>query len=235
MPRDLTSHQLADHVEEIAAQVEAHGSTLAYAADGIELWAGNNEAVRPDPEHVALLLTDPPYGIGFQALDKNFTPHSGDGVAGDDEPFDPTWLLAYPRLILWGANFYAQHLPQGGWVCWDKRCADQRDNGMSEAELAWTNLIGRTIMYRHRWHGNVRDSENGLWLHPTQKPAAMMRWLVERFTEPGDLVYDPYMGSGPVAQACLETGRRYIGVELEPRYVAIAAERLQRTTMPLPF
>jgi DNA modification methylase len=75
--------------------------------------------------------------------------------------------------------------------------------------------------------------ERGSQLHPTQKPVALMRWIVDRTTKPGDLVLDPYMGSGPVARACMDLGRRYIGIEIEERYCEAAARRLGQGVLDL--
>ena len=63
--------------------------------------------------------------------------------------------------------------------------------------------------------------------HPTQKPARLMDELVNLFTKPGDLVIDPFMGSGSTGVACLQLGRRFIGIEREPDYFAIACRRIQ--------
>lgn len=64
--------------------------------------------------------------------------------------------------------------------------------------------------------------------HPTQKPLALMRELVERFTQVGDVVLDPFMGSGTTGEACVERGRRFIGIELNPAYFALAEPRITR-------
>jgi site-specific DNA-methyltransferase (adenine-specific) len=114
------------------------------------------------------------------------------------------------------------------WIAWDKR-GDQKPTLFADVELAWTNLGGPAIRYRH-WWGVNRASERGFHVHPTQKPVALMRWIIDRWTEPGDLVLDPYMGSGPVAQACHELGRRYIGVELVEDYCKVAVSRLAQQT-----
>ncbi|MBV9865362.1 MAG: site-specific DNA-methyltransferase [Abitibacteriaceae bacterium] len=63
-------------------------------------------------------------------------------------------------------------------------------------------------------------------LHPTQKPLMLIRWLVKSYTNPGDMVLDPFMGSGTTGVACLQTGRHFIGVELEFSYFSNAHERL---------
>ena len=63
-------------------------------------------------------------------------------------------------------------------------------------------------------------------LHPTQKPLDLMRWIVASYSNPGDLVLDPFAGSGTTLEACAQLGRQYVGVELEPAYHAVAWERL---------
>lgn len=192
-----------------------------YEDDLVTLYHGDcrevlaNLDVKPD-----LVLTDPPYGMDYKPMrGSDGSKRWADGVKGDAEPFDPTWLLAYPRLILWGANWYADRLPpSGGWVVWDKTPKGIKEGFYaSHAELAWTNLCKSIRKVSLQWGGEARNGE--LHLHPTQKPVGVMRWLLEQFSEPGDLILDPYMGSGPVAQACRETGRRYIGVELDEQYL----------------
>lgn len=62
--------------------------------------------------------------------------------------------------------------------------------------------------------------------HPTEKPLGMIRRIIEVSSNKGDLVLDPFMGSGTTAAACLETGRRYLGFEREPEYIRMAERRL---------
>jgi tRNA/tmRNA/rRNA uracil-C5-methylase (TrmA/RlmC/RlmD family) len=64
--------------------------------------------------------------------------------------------------------------------------------------------------------------------HPTQKPVQLVRYLVEAYTNEGDTVFDPFVGSGTTAIACQQLKRHFIAVERNPEYVAIARERLQR-------
>lgn len=66
-------------------------------------------------------------------------------------------------------------------------------------------------------------------LHPTQKPLALIEDLVKTYSNPGDTVLDPFMGSGTTAVACLKTGRNYIGFELDEKYHAIAQQRIADT------
>lgn len=63
--------------------------------------------------------------------------------------------------------------------------------------------------------------------HPTQKPVALMEYLIRTYTNEGDLVLDNCMGSGTTGVACANTGRRFIGIEQDPKYFLIAAQRIQ--------
>jgi site-specific DNA-methyltransferase (adenine-specific) len=69
--------------------------------------------------------------------------------------------------------------------------------------------------------------------HPTQKPLPLSKRLMEHFSNPGDLVVIPFVGSGTECVAALETGRRFIGSEINPRYVQIARERVNHSSAEL--
>ena len=78
--------------------------------------------------------------------------------------------------------------------------------------------------YSHVWQFNTSASEGTL--HPAQKPQALIDYIVKSSTRPGDTVLDFVMGSGTTGVACVRTGRRFIGVELDPGYFAIAQRRI---------
>jgi site-specific DNA-methyltransferase (adenine-specific) len=219
-----------------------------YDQGGITIYHGDCRALTL-AEKPALVLADPPYGakertarasngrgwrVGGSGKDWPSKDHAP--VAGDDEPFNPAHLLALQvPSILWGANYYADKLPPSRcWLVWDKRDGTASDDN-ADCELAWTNFNAPARLMPHLWRGVCRASEVGdLVLHPTQKPVALMRWCLQRAKlAPNALVYDPYMGSGPIAQACKELGYRYIGVELVEQYCDIAARRLQQEVMEL--
>jgi DNA modification methylase len=65
--------------------------------------------------------------------------------------------------------------------------------------------------------------------HPTEKPLPLMKELVRLFTNPGDVIFDPFMGSGSTGVAALELGRKFIGVEKNPEYFALATRRIRET------
>jgi site-specific DNA-methyltransferase (adenine-specific) len=214
-----------------------------YYDDGqIQIWHGDCRDVLPTikARSVDVVLTDPPYGI---ALDMDFrrivnefgqTGREYADVIGDDAPFDPLPLLAFGRCILFGGNYFADRLPMGKWIVWNKRDSMKTERILSDAELIWHNCGGMPVrVFNWFWNGAYRTGEMGSFLHPNQKPVALMRWLIEQFTKPGDLVLDPYAGSGPIPEACKQAGRRCIAVEIEETYCATAARRLQQAVLPL--
>jgi site-specific DNA-methyltransferase (adenine-specific) len=179
------------------------------------------------------VISDPPYGIAHK---RGKCADRGKGVTlgaseiiDDAEPFDPSPWLSYPIAVLWGANWYADKLPPGRWLVWDKQ--EHGGSGdFSEAELAWQNRMGAIKVFRHMWLGVQRASQVGeSLLHPTQKPVPLMAWCMEMAKVPaGATVLDPYMGSGTTGIACLRTGRNFLGIELDPKHYETACERLAR-------
>lgn len=210
--------------------------TPYYDEDGITIYHGDCREIWPaidsyddDP----FLVTDPPYGISWntdyhgRGMDKLTKSNTYAPIHQDNAPFDPSPWLGFGRIVLFGANHYADKLPpSAGWIVWDKDLG-LNTSDLSDAELAWTNVTGGVRVFRHLWKGMLKDSErNQKRVHPTQKPVALMRWILEKWSSPDEQILDPYMGSGPIAQACREMGRRYIGIEIEEKYCEIAVDRL---------
>ena len=182
---------------------------------------------------VDAVVTDPPYGIAYsprQNSAKAWGPKTfaGDSVVlGDDVDFDPKPFLGFPVVVLFGANYYAHRLPPSSeWVVWDKR-EGVTSNDFADCEMIWTNQGGVTRVFRHMWMGALRASERGeTRVHPTQKPIALMQYLLEQYTNPGDTVLDPFMGSGTTGVACMKLGRNFIGIEKDAGYFKIAERRI---------
>ena len=189
-----------------------------------------------------IVITDPPYGIDYNA--KRFKKWNGDEntyekIAMDDAEFDPSLLLSFDSVLLWGGNNFSSKLPIGGWLCWDKRVKESCDKMFgSPFELAWVRRGKRKIFkFCRLQHGGVvnADSEfgnNAKRFHPTQKPIKLMQWCIELTSKPGDTIFDPFIGSGTTALACINTGRNYIGIEKEEKYCRIAEERIHALRSP---
>ena len=206
-----------------------------YQDEAVTLYHGDCREILPQLELVDLVLTDPPYGIDYKPLrgSNGSKMWGNERVSGDAEPFDPTFLLTFPRLVLFGANHYAHLLPpSGGWIVWDKSPAGPRVGFIySHAELAWTNLTNHIEKFSLEWEGNSRNGEP--FLHPTQKPVALMREIIARFGDVDGIALDPFAGSGTTLRAAKDLGRKAIGIEIEERYCEIAAKRMSQMVLPL--
>jgi site-specific DNA-methyltransferase (adenine-specific) len=114
---------------------------------------------------------------------------------------DSTPQLSGDRPATWGECLVIGHAARGA--------------------MRW-NAGGKRGLYRaHVCRGEQRSE------HPTQKPLNLMLDLVTDFTDPGDLICDPFAGSGTTGVACLRLGRRFIGWEKDPAYFEIACRRLR--------
>ena len=209
-----------------------------YEEPGITIYHGDCRDILPSLPKVDLVLTDPPYGIGYShgkgggklARSTQFDHHP---IIGDDKPFDPKPFLNYPEVILWGANHYASRLPDSAhWLIWDKRdgiCT----NDQSDCEMAWVKGKGNARIFRHLWNGMLKASEQGeKRVHPTQKPVELMQWCIQNITtNTYQTILDPFMGSGTTLRAAKDLGRKAIGIEIEEKYCEIAVKRLAQEVL----
>jgi site-specific DNA-methyltransferase (adenine-specific) len=187
------------------------------------------------------VITDPPYGIGFvygASKTGKFETNKSAPILGDDKPFDPMPLLNFfnsadpDRSIpfaLCGADHYKTRLPEGGrFICFDKSCGGGGATTFPDAEFIWTNRKNARSIFRWVWQGFSRQGSSGKRLHVSEKPVELMAWLFEHCrVKLGSNVLDPYAGSGTTGVACLRTGRRFIGMELDPGYFEIACKRIE--------
>lgn len=183
-----------------------------------------------DGKQADACITDPPYGQNFNVDYTRFSgglsqsSDFGTGIINDDKTFDPSHLLHFPVIILWGANYCADKLPIGSWLVWDKRYKGQ-EKILSDGEIGWVNKGIGVYIFTHGWNGFLRESERGKTLHPTQKPIALFAWCIENWAKDCNIIFDPYCGSGPVFSACEQLNRHCYGVEIDPSYMAICLQR----------
>ena len=194
------------------------------------LYEGDCLDIMPTLGRVDAVVTDPPYGMkwdGKVTRGKNGTGkagktrHYGETIINDDKPFDPTPFLGFNQCILFGANHFPQHLRRGSNLVWVKRTDEGFGSFLSDAEIAWFSDGHGVYCFRDM----SMQGESSNRAHPTQKPVKLMQWCVEK-TE--GTVLDPFMGSGTTGVACAKLGRKFIGIELEPKYFDIACERIQK-------
>lgn len=91
---------------------------------------------------------------------------------------------------------------------------------MASVELCWTNLDMNSKHFNHPVNGWHRD-------HPTQKPLDLMRWCLS-FIPKARVICDPFMGSGTSGVAAIMDGRKFVGIEAEPKYFDAACRRIEQ-------
>lgn len=199
-----------------------------------ELWLGDCLEILPTLSKVDAVVTDPPYGMKWNTNSTRFSGGHRDSVArrgqgradwgavtSDDTQFDPAPWLDFPKVVLWGCNHYAARLPVGTTLIWIKRLDGGFGSFLSDAEVAW--MKGGHGVYCRRdttlMDGNSRT-------HPTEKPVGIMKWCMQRIGNPATIL-DPFMGSGTTGVACMNLGRKFIGIEIEPKYFDIACRRIE--------
>jgi len=197
---------------------------------------------------VDLVLTDPPYGINIGKM--NFTNSTVGGVAKrNDYKGKADWDKQTPtkeyfdeiiriskHQIIFGGNYFTDYFPPSGcWLVWDKRTDDKYSNDFADLEMAWTSFKKPSRIIRYLWsgmlQGNMKDKEKRE--HPTQKPAPVIKQILNKFSNEGDTILDPFLGSGTTAVAASQLNRNFIGIEISPEYCAIAEERLKNLQQSL--
>lgn len=231
-----TEASLRDMLEVLFLTPEQRLPKPYYQDEWATLYHADCRDVLPLLPQVDLVLTDPPYGIK-ESNEKNLTrgklaaPRDYGHYEWDREIVSSCLLSACLKIgkmqICFGGNFYALP-PSSCWLVWDKL---NGANDFADCELAWSNLPGAVRIFRHRWNGMIRQGNEPRW-HPTQKPIALMRWSLS-FAPHAQLILDPFAGSGTTLVAAKQLGRKSIGIEIEEKYCAIAAERLRNTTPSL--
>lgn len=216
------------------------------------MYWGRAETLRESFGPVDALIGDPPYGQGYKVntfyaggtrenavLQRNgktlmVRPTVYDPVEGDDEPFDPApWLDVAPTVLLWGAHKFADRLPAGGWLVWDKVPTGKvRDQG--DGEAAWINRDQPMRIFRLLWDGlcvgvgaRHEVTAGQKRYHPMQKPEVLMRWCIEQAGRPKRIL-DPWMGSGSTGVAALQMGLEFVGCEVDRHHFESACERIDR-------
>jgi site-specific DNA-methyltransferase (adenine-specific)/modification methylase len=194
------------------------------------LYCGDCMDVLPTLDKVDAVVTDPPYGIGW----KPRVNHQDQSWV-DVIDFDISRVLVGQYHLIWGGQYHADKLPVSeGWLTWCKRPVSgfdfsNDDRTYATTEIAWRDW-GKPKFIQHVWDGGMRAgvSENRTFCHPSQKPVEVMLWCLRQLPKDAQTILDPFMGSGTTGVACAQLGRKFIGIELEPKYFDIACERISQ-------
>ena len=180
------------------------------------LYLGDCRDILPTLGKVDAVVTDPPYGVDFAEWDgeaaMDWLPMARDlapsvfvttGIKNLHDWQAPDWIAAYSY-----PNGFKRAMG-GGFNSWEP-----------------VLIYGRnTLQLDHKQFPAVASEKvDG---HPCPKPLAPFKWLISEATQPGDIVLDPFMGSGTTGVACLLLGRAFVGIERDPSYFQIACRRLE--------
>jgi site-specific DNA-methyltransferase (adenine-specific) len=194
---------------------------------------------KPD-NYYDLAIVDPPYGIG-EANEKRMQSrhHSQKKYKGGDwdkEAPSPEYFKELIRVsknqIVWGANHFISRMPidSSCWIIWDK---DQYGD-FADGELAWTSFKTAVRKFKWTWNG-FRKQQPEERIHPTQKPIALYRWLLQKYAKQGDKILDTHGGSMSSAIACDMEGFDLDICEIDLDYFEAGKKRFathkQQTTL----
>ena len=200
------------------------------------LYLGDCREILPTLGKVDAVVTDPPYGLG-ELLGRpseggKWSKLFGEGAPAWDKQIHRSLydaLKLAPNAVVWGGNYYDLP-PRRGWLIWDKIV---RNFSSGHVEMAWTTIDQPTRAFNY---ARCELASEGKF-HPTQKPLPLMEWCVEQLPS-CTIILDPFMGSGTTGVACVKLGRKFIGIEIEPKYFDIACKRIEAATkeprLPLP-
>ena len=231
-------HFFGGEMNAIATNHIEIGNHRLYQGDCLEVMKSMED------KSIDLCLTDPPYGID-EANGKNdsrgdklikptiFKKKSWDKKIPDKIFFDEIRRISKHQIIF-GGNYFIEYLTNSScWLVWDKN----NTGDFADCELAWTNFKTAVRKYKFTWNGmlqeNMKNKEKRF--HPTQKPINLMEQILKDYSEPGQTIFDPMMGSGTTIVACENLNRIGIGIELDKEYFNIAKNRIEKAADQLSF
>jgi len=207
----------------------------------------------PD-KYFELAIVDPPYGIGFDK--ENTTMSAGlrkDGTKrkmkswANPKPkgyISKNWDNNIPNQdyfielfrvsknqIIWGGNYMTEFLkPHGGWIVWEKGVPDGMT--LSQAELAYNTCLNSVNIVKVLWAG-YKKANNEERFHPTQKPVALYKWILNKYAKESDKILDTHLGSGSSRIAAYDLGFEFTGFELDKDYFDASQKRFEQHTSQL--
>ena len=179
-----------------------------------------------------LAIVDPPYGIDWmkqienpniKANWKKYEKKDWDNSIPNKEYFNELKRVS-KNYIVWGGNYMTEYLsPSPCWIIWDKM---QEFSG-AVFEMAWTSFLSPAKAFRmSRVEAYTSDNK----IHPTQKPVALYKWILDKYAKEGNKILDTHLGSGSIAIACHDYGFELTACELDKEYYDKAIQRIKNHT-----
>jgi site-specific DNA-methyltransferase (adenine-specific) len=182
--------------------------------DNIELMA------RYPDKYFDLAIVDPPYGIGISSnpVRQQHKKKNWDNNIPLQKYFEELFRVSKNQII-WGGNYFLDYLNNSqGFIIWDKK---QPENfSLAMCEFAFSSIQSPAKIFRY----SVLSEQNKI--HPTQKPVALYKWILDKYAKQGDKILDTHLGSGSIAIACHDYGFDLTACELDKEYFDKAMERI---------
>ena len=197
--------------------------------DRIEITNEDNMALmkRYPDNYFDLAIVDPPYGIGMDGGNvgykgfNNFEKKVWDKAIPEQEYFEELFRISKNKIV-WGGNYFG--LPATRcFLVWDKG-EGFYNRTYAECELAWTSFDKNTVKYKR---DPLAKGDYKGKIHPTQKPVALYKWILDNYAKQGDKILDTHLGSGSIAIACHDYGFELTACELDVDYYNKAIERIK--------
>jgi len=173
----------------------------------------------PD-KYFDLAIVDPPYGIGISSnpVRQQHKKKYWDKEIPLENYFDELKRVS-KNYIVWGGNYFLDYLKNSqGFIIWDKK---QPENfSLSMCEFAYSTIQSPAKIFRY----SVLTEQNKI--HPTQKPVALYKWILDKYAKQGDKILDTHLGSGSIAIACHDYGFDLTACELDKEYFDKSMERI---------
>ena len=204
------------------------GNIKLYNADNMEVMKKFKD------KEFNLAIIDPPYGINMnggkiggdnEGKAKDYTKKDWDKSAPNTEYFNELIRISKNQII-WGANHFISKIPfdSSCWIVWDKN----NSGNFADCELAWTSFDTAVRKFKWTWNGmwqqNMKNKEERI--HPTQKPVALYKWLLQNYAKEGDTILDTHFGSLSIGIACHDMKFDLTAIELDEDYYEQAKQRL---------
>lgn len=232
------------------SRVETIGRATLYLGDCLEILPtlGVVDHVICDPPYEAIMHTSKSGIKGLVRPDDSHHWKPLDFAPVDEiraefveicSPLCEGWFIAFctsEGVGRWADEINASAMKYKRACVWIKPDSTPQMNGQGPAQgaehfvCAWAgtghakwNAGGKRGVYTHLVNNAERTG-----LHPTEKPRKLMAEIIKDFTNPGQLICDPFMGSGTTGVAAVQLGRKFIGIEKDPKYFELACDRLDK-------
>ena len=176
---------------------------------------------RTPDKYYSLALVDPPYGIGISnnPVRQKHNKKNWDNSIPNEEYFNELKRVSKNQII-WGGNYFIDYLSNSqGFIIWDKK---QPENfSLAMCEFAYSSIQSPAKIFRY----SVLSEQDKI--HPTQKPVALYKWILDKYAKEGDKILDTHLGSMSIAIACHDYGFELTGCELDESYYNSGVKRIR--------